>query len=65
MIGEDPDPGGPKTYGSYGSGTGSATLVTNIREMNHCPIGLQPVLRIRIGFNADPDPDLCPDSDPI
>jgi hypothetical protein len=22
----DPDPGGPKTYGSYGSGFGSATL---------------------------------------
>jgi hypothetical protein len=23
----DPDPGGSKTYGSYGSGSGSATLV--------------------------------------
>jgi hypothetical protein len=23
----DPDPGSPKTYGSYGSGFGSATLV--------------------------------------
>jgi hypothetical protein len=27
----DPDPGGPKTYGYYGSG--SATMVTVYREM--------------------------------
>ncbi len=27
LIEPDPDPGGPKTCGSYGSGSGSATLV--------------------------------------
>jgi hypothetical protein len=27
----DPDPGGPKTNGSYGSGSGSATLVKRIK----------------------------------
>ncbi len=39
-------------------------LHTTVQELNHCPEGLKLVLRIRIGFNADPDPDLCPDSDP-
>ncbi len=27
-----PDPGGPKTYGSNGSGFGSATLLVNMDE---------------------------------
>ncbi len=29
----DPDPGGPKTYGSYRSGFGSATLPTKLSEI--------------------------------
>jgi hypothetical protein len=38
----DPDPGGPKTYGSYGSGSGSATLLSVHRSTRwyklHCTV---------------------------
>ncbi len=33
----DPDPGGPKTYGSYGSGFASATLTGTINQSNLHP----------------------------
>jgi hypothetical protein len=32
----DPDPGGPKTYGSYGFESGSATLVERAYQVWHC-----------------------------
>jgi hypothetical protein len=43
----DPDPGGPKTCGSVGSGFGSATLVLGLLDPNPDPL-------VR---DADPDPD--------
>ncbi len=30
----DADPGGPKAYGSYGSGPGSATLLSSVQMFN-------------------------------
>jgi hypothetical protein len=60
----DPDPGGPKTYGSDGSGsatmvrTGSISLPFNIVYASTCHT--KPLLRIRIRIDfgrLDPDPD--------
>jgi hypothetical protein len=49
----DPDPGGPKTCGSVGSGFGSATLLLSVLWIG---IVLMPI-QIRLSnFDADPDP---------
>jgi len=44
-----PDPGSPITYGSGGSGFGSATLLTKADCL------------IRFNRNSDPDPEQDPD----
>ncbi len=63
MTDSDPDPGDPKTYGSYGSESVSTTLVSalpfafvsNFSVFHSC---VKTVIRIIIKISvADPDPD--------
>jgi hypothetical protein len=56
----DPDPGGPKTRGSGGSGFGSATLLCDPIFVGHfCPPGIriQGPHPTESGSNPDTDPD--------